>query len=152
MKTRSQGFSLIELIVAITIIAALGATVLGLNTKIVQGSADAMTDMQRAAIAKGYLDEILSRSFTCAVASTARESFDCVDDYASISQEPVTDRFGAPVDGFDGYRARVRLLPTTTLRVQGMSAVPSAQMRIVEVEVTDPYGGRTRLRGARTRH
>ena len=62
MKARAHGFSLIELIVAIVIISAVGTTVLALVARVSLTSTDAMAQSQRTAIAKSYLDEILSKS------------------------------------------------------------------------------------------
>lgn len=152
MSTRQRGFTSVELIVAITIISGIGATVLALMATMSQRSAEAMTDTRRATIAKSYLDEILSKPFACASASSARADYDCVDDYAAIVSEPVTDRFGTALPDFEGYSVAVVITRPSTLRISNLPPVPSGDARRVLVRVTDPFGGRTDLIGVRTRH
>lgn len=152
MNSRQHGFTLVELIVAITIISGIGATVLALMATMSQRSAEAMGDTRRATIAKSYLDEILSKPFACESASSARAEYDCVDDYAAISSEPVTDRFGTVLPDFEGYTVAVVITAPSTLRISNLTPVPSGSARRVWVRVTDPFGGWTDLIGVKTQH
>jgi MSHA pilin protein MshD len=151
MKARASGFTLIELVIAIVIISAVGTTVLALLARVSLTSSEMMSQSQRTAVAKAYLEEILSKSLTCADATSGRQNYDCVQDYAGISNEPVTDRFGNLV-GFPGYSVSVVLSTSSALQISGLPAVPAAQRQRVEVRVTDAFGDRTSLIGIKTLH
>jgi type II secretory pathway pseudopilin PulG len=138
--------TLIEVIVALVIISAAGATIIGLMASISRNSAATLAATQRANIAKAYLDEALAQD-VCASAPSNRSSFNCVNNY-NLGPQAVTDRFENLILGFDDYAVRV------TVGVAGIPGVPGAEQRLVQVRVTDPFDPNnfTVLSGIRTRH
>lgn len=98
---RGSGFTLIELVVSIVALAALGA---GLATVFITGpvaSADPQIRAQARAIAEGYVEEIMLKAFSDPDGTdgeTARENYDDVCDYNDIAdpQDPM-DQNGDPM-------------------------------------------------------
>lgn len=122
--TRWQtGLTLIELVISIVVIAIAVTGVLTIMNRTVASSADPMVRAQAAAIAEGYLEEILLQSFTDPDGSEAgetRATFDDVDDYHNLvnngclvatAQCPLgtcpCDQAGDPNDSLRGYTITV---------------------------------------------
>lgn len=105
-RRRVHGFSLVELIVAIVIISVAVGGVLMVFTVAITYSADPQLSEQEVAIAQGYLDEILARSYSPRPGSGSRPSFDDVDDYDGLSEEP-TDQDGNALADLDEYHVDV---------------------------------------------
>ena len=103
-----RGFTLIELVIALVVLAALGAA---LTTVVVEGSrasADPMIRAQARAIAEGYMEEILLKAYEDpedatgepgAEAGETRATYDDVWDYQAIGTEDPTDQDGNPSAG-----------------------------------------------------
>src|SRR5262245_49357798 len=114
MSTRqARGFSLIELILGITVIGVSVAAVLSVFIVTSQHSADPMARQQAQLIAEAYLDEILIKNFydpdtnnVCPAPEGSRSSYDNVCDYHGISQAP-TDQFGNAISGLSTYNVAV---------------------------------------------
>lgn len=114
---RRTGFTLVELVIAIVALAALGA---GLAVVFVVGpasSADPQIRAQARAIAEGYVEEILLKAYrdpdgteTGGVeAGEDRDTYDDVWDYRDIGNENPTDQNGDPMAGgaLDDYQVTV---------------------------------------------
>lgn len=139
--TRSRGTTLVELIIAITVIAIAVTAVLGLLSAISIRSAGAMTATQVASIASAYLDEALSKAYPHTNGPVARANFDDVLDYNFVDAG-VRDATGNPVPGLGQYTVQV------TAVLAALGAVPNAIR--VDVRVTAPDGTVTLLTGFRT--
>ena len=63
IAARQRGATLVELIIAIVVVAIAVTSVLGLLSAISVRSAGAMTSTQAASIASAYLDEALSKAY-----------------------------------------------------------------------------------------
>lgn len=113
----SRGFTLIELVIAVVALAALGA---GIAVMFVTGpaaSADPQIRAQARAIAEGYVEEILLKAYrdpdgteTGGVeAGEDRDTYDDVWDYRDIGTENPTDQNGDPMAGgaLDDYQVTV---------------------------------------------
>lgn len=75
------GFTLIEIVVAVVVLAiAVCGTMAGLSAISVQ-SADAMVTEQATAVASAYLNEVLQKPFGAFDGKTTRATLDVVDDY-----------------------------------------------------------------------
>jgi type II secretory pathway pseudopilin PulG len=143
-KARARGTTLIELIVAITVIAMAVTAVLSLLAAISMRSADAMTSTQAAAIASAYLDEALSKAYQDPyVPAVGRTNLNDVRDYNFIDNgaRDVNDN---PIPGLGQYTVQ------TSAAVIALGAVPDAVR--VDATVTAPNGTVTRLTGFRTKH
>lgn len=125
VRGQPAGFTLIEMVVAIVVIAAAATGVLALYTQTASTSADPMLRAQARAIAEAYMDEALSKAYEdpdggdrgnegnegdCGDTvdldlseSEDRERYDDVWDYASIHGEPPTSQVGDAVSGLDDF-------------------------------------------------
>lgn len=152
MKPRAQhGATLIELVIAITIITAAAGTIVGMLTAMSRSSADSMMQSQSASIANAYLKEILARSFANPAITANRINADSVFDYpACLPDLRVRDRFGNAPANLQSYQVAVNVgPPPAALRLPG---IPLPQQILVTVTVTSPLNERTVLRGYKTNH
>lgn len=140
---RAQGATLIELIIAITVIAIAVTAVLGLLSAISMRSASAMTSTQAASIASAYLDEALSKAYQDpdGIAEAGRANFDDVRDYNFVDNG-ARDANGNLVAGLGQYTVQI------TAVLAALGAVPNAIR--VDVQVTSPNGTVILLTGFRT--
>lgn len=148
-RSPQRGLTLIELVVAITIIAIAAAAVLGAMSAITSRGADAMIRQQEIAIAQSYLEEILLQPVVApagAPAPTGRGSFDDVDQYAGLVDSGAHDQFGNPIPGLSAYTVSVAVNPTSAL-----SGIASTDARRIDVTVSNPaVAGAVLLTGYRT--
>ena len=143
---RHRGFTLIELIVAIVVLAIAVAGVLAGLTAVSVGSADAMVSEQANAIALAYMNEVLQKPFGASDGQVQRAQLDVVDDYAGLTNNGVRDQTGAVVPGLSQFTVAVAVTPTA------LGAVPAGEAREVDVTVTHPSGVTVVLSGFRTQH
>ena len=141
---RQRGFTLIELIIFIVVVAAGLAGILSVMNTVVKSSADPMIRKQTIAIAESLLEEILLRDYAKPTGSTAlsfsaggtRNLFDCVDDYnnyvttGGIVQPDVA---ATPVSGLSSYNISPKVIVTTT-------TLNAVAVKSVVVSVTGPQG------------
>lgn len=137
---RARGTTLVELVIAITVIAIAVTAVLGLLSAISIRSAGAMTATQAASIASAYLDEALSKAYLHTNGPAARANFDDVRDYNFVDAG-ARNATGNPVPGLGQYTVQVTAVPAA------LGAVPNAIR--VDVRVTAPDGAVTLLTGFR---
>ena len=150
-RARQAVVNLIELLIAIVIIAIACTGVLLVVAQTVRFSADPMIQTQALAIAEAYLDEILARPLNdpsggesgaseegSPSVATNRPLLDDVQDYDGLSNTPPQDQGGtvadfAPVDGqpdLAGYQVDVDVTPGVA--VNGVN--------MVRVDVRVRYG------------
>lgn len=139
-----HGMTLIELVVAITVIGIAITSVLGVLSSISIRSADAMIREQAVAIGSAYLDEVLLKSFSSVPGGTTRANFNDVRDYKVFSDNGVHDQFGNAVNGLDQYQINV------TVVASSLGTLPANQVWSVTVTVTHPSGVVVKVGGYRT--
>ena len=139
-----RGFTLIEVIVSIVVLAIAVAGVLGGLSAIAVRSASAMVNQQAVGIASSYLNEVLQKPFGASDGKVIRSQLDVVDDYAGLTDVGVHDQRGAPVPGLGQYTVTVRV------GAGALAGVPAAQRREVDVTVSDASGVLVVLSGYRT--
>lgn len=147
-RARTAGLTLVELIVAIAIIAAGVTAVLAAYAAVATRSADAMVRQQAVAIAESYLEEIALKPFADPdglEAETPRSGWDDVDDYDGLVDAGVRDQNGAAIATLSAYSVGVAVRATTAL-----TGVPAASARRIDVTVTGPQGVRVGLTAYRT--
>jgi MSHA pilin protein MshD len=145
---RQRGVTLIELVVAITIVAIAVGGVLGAISAISSRSADAMTQQQAIAIAQAYLDEILQRWVVDpngTPPNTGRGSWDTVDEYNGLVDVGAHDQYGNAIAALAAYTVTVAVTPSAAL-----SGIGSAAARRIDVTVAYPPNGTVVLSGYRT--
>jgi len=148
MRRRHRGVTLIEMIVAITIVAVAATTILGAVGAIASRSADAMMQQQAIAIAQAYLDEILQRWVVDpngTPPNTGRGSWDLVDEYNGLVDVGAHDQFGNPIAVLAAYTVSV-----ITSQSSALSGVPAAAARRIDITVSYPPSGSVTLSGYRT--
>ncbi len=139
---RLRGASLIELVIAITIISvALSGSMLLIDATS-RHSADPMITNQALAIAEAYLEEILLQAYidpdldpisgaVCPPAEASRPLYDNVCDYHGLSDIGATDQEGNAIAGLAAYTIAVTVSTSATLN----DLSGSAQVLRVDVSV-----------------
>jgi MSHA pilin protein MshD len=148
LRRHLRGVTLIELIVAITVVAIAVTTILGAIGAIALRSADAMMQQQAIAIAQAYLDEITQRWVVDPNGSpppAGRASWDLVDEYNGLADVGAHDQFGNAIAGLGAYTVNV-----ATAQTNGLAGVPASSARRIDVTVTYSPGGSVTLSGYRT--
>jgi MSHA pilin protein MshD len=147
-----RGFTLIELIIFIVVVAAGLAGILSVMNTVVKSSADPMIRKQTIAIAESMLEEILLKDYenpTGGDTGTVRKLFDDVGQYAAYSTPVCTagcpgtsptpagcgvvDLEGTSVSSLCAYR----ILPSVSV---GTTTLGTLTVKQVIVSVTGPQG------------
>jgi len=147
IRKPEAGVTLIELVVAITIVAISATTILGVISAVASRSADAMLQQQASAIAQAYLDEILQRWVSDPNGTppdTGRGSWDLVDQYNGLVDVGARDQFGQAIAPLAAYTVNVSVSPTTAL-----TGIASSDARRVDVTVTRAPNVTVKLTGYR---
>lgn len=135
---RERGVTLVEVVISIVVVATAASAVLGLLSKNVERSADAMVVAQAVSIANAYLEEITLKPFADPDGMSGealRQDFDDVDDYDGLVDAGAADQFGNPIPQLAGYTVSVLVTPSGAL-----PGVAAADARIIDVRVTRaPY-------------
>jgi MSHA pilin protein MshD len=150
MRNRHRGVTLVELVVAITVVAIAVATILGAIGAFASNSADAMIQQQAVSIAQAYLDEIEQRWVVDPNGSppnTGRGSWDLVDEYNGLLDVGAHDQFGNPIATLSAYTVSV-----ATSQTSGLAGIPAAAARRIDVTVNYPPSGSVTLSGYRTNY
>jgi MSHA pilin protein MshD len=143
-----RGVTLVELVIAITIVAIAATAVMGAMSAVTKRTADAMTQQQAVALAQAYLEEVLQRPVgdpDGVEPEAGRGSFDDIDDYNGLADTGARDQFGNAIAALSSYTVTVAVAQTTAL-----TGVPAAAARRVDVTVTGPGGVTAALSGYRT--
>ncbi len=159
-RSAQRGVTLIELTIAIAIIAIAAVSVLQVYSLTAGRSADPLQTRQSLAIAESLLDEILSQPFTIndldggadAMGPEAGESrgsattpFDHVDDYNGYSITGIVGADGTPVAGLTNYTSSV------SEQWQALDNIGATEGLLVTVTVTPPGGAPVSISGFRAR-
>jgi MSHA pilin protein MshD len=148
-RSGGRGFTLIELIVAITIVAIAATIILGVMGAVASRSADAMLQQQAIAIAQAYLDEIEQRWVVDpngTPPNTGRGSWDRVEQYNGLN-ERTQDQFGNPIAALSAYMVSVNVSQSTAL-----PGITGANALRIDVTVTTPPNVTVTLSGYRTNY
>jgi MSHA pilin protein MshD len=150
MRGQQRGVTLVELIVAITVVAIAATTILGAIAAVASRSADSMMQQQAIAIGQAYLDEILQRWVVAPGGSppdTGRGSWNTVDQYNGLVDAGARDQFGNAITGLSGYTVSVSVSQSS-----GLGGIPSTQARRIDVNVTYNPNGAVTLSGYRANY
>lgn len=146
-RGREAGMTLIELIVAIAVVATAVTAILGVYAAVAVRSADALVRQQAVAVAESYLEEITLKAFADpdgTEAESGRADWDDVDDYDGLVDVGARDQTGAALAALAGYRVSVAVSAT-----EALAGVPSKLARRIDVTVDGPGGVRVALSGFR---
>ena len=101
---RQRGFSLIELVVTIVILAVAVGAIVSVYTFTVARSADPMIRTQLVAVAEAYMDEITSKEIDPETPiPDPRSQRNVIDPYDGESYSPPSDATGEAMPGLDDY-------------------------------------------------
>lgn len=135
---RSRGFTLLELVATLVLLAIAAIAITGLVAQIGGRSASPVLQTQALYIAEGYLEEAMLRAYAdpdgvdegCAA---PRDQWDDVVDYRCLTTPAApTDSLGVAMPGLSRYLVRMSVGDPTT--------VGGATVRRVEVRVTHVDG------------
>lgn len=111
----AAGFSLIELIVTLTLLATVAGAVLLFFGAQAGRSVDPVLRGQALAVARAYLEEITLKAFDDPDGvdneGAARAVYDDVDDYNGLPDDRVRDQDGSLVPALADYRVTVAVTP-----------------------------------------
>lgn len=145
--------SLIELVVALVVVAIVLTGAFALVDSTTRRSADPLLERQAIAIAEAYLEEILQHAYRdpddgriCAGSEASRALFDDVCDYAALVDAGARDQSGRAVAGLEAYRVEVGIDPAATLG----SLTGADHVLRIDVTVTDPLGRPVRVSAYRS--
>ena len=146
---KNQGFTLIELIVAMVVISVALAGVMSVINYTTLHSADPVLRHQAIAIAEAYMEEISLKNYADpdADGETDRALFDDVDDYNGLSDSGAVDQNGHAIAGLEKYSISVSVTPQN----YGPAGNEGSGLKIA-VTVIDPAGESLILTGYRANY
>lgn len=157
-RRKRGGFSLIELVIALTVLSIALTGSMMVMQRTLRSSADPMVRHQALSIAEAYIEEILLQPFidpdldpvtgaVCPAAEASRNLYDNVCDYAGLSDAGARDQNGNAISGLESYTVDVSVDTAATLDTLS----GSSQVLRVDVRVTHPAAVDIALSGYRTR-
>ena len=145
-SARERGVTLIEVVVAIVVVAIAATAILGAMASITMRGAETMVRQQAVALADAYLEEILLQPVASpgGTAPTSRANFNDEDEYNGLSDVGAHDQYGNAIAYLAGYNVSVAVTQTTAL-----TGIAAAKARQINITVTDPNGVTVTLTGYR---
>ena len=146
-----QGYSLIELVISMTIISiAILGTLLAVNTASMFSS-DPMVTYQAISIAESYLTEVMTKAFPSgACPSGTRSTYTNVCNYNGLNEHP-TDQTGTQIAGLSSYTVQVAV-DSTTASLGSPSLTPGTQVVRIDVTVSHAAMQTLTISGYRTNY
>lgn len=115
-KGKQQGVTLVELVIAMSIIAIAIFGIISVFKLTITSSANPITRKQAVLISDSLMEEVLSKSFSKPSGGFAgpftannREQFDSVSDYNGISINGITTIAGNTIPGLENYSANIMI-------------------------------------------
>ncbi len=139
------GFSLIEMVIAMTVLSiALTGSMMVMNSTL-RSSADPMIQHQAVMIAEAYMEEIILQSFidpdldpiagaVCPAAEARRDLYDNICDYDALNDVGARDQNGTSIMGLEAYTIDVDVVTTATLNTLS----GSNQVLRIDVQISHP--------------
>ena len=143
MKASERGVTLVELVVAIVVIAIAGAALSGTLAYLNGTGNTSILQVQAQSIANAYLNEIAGKNFVPDGVEATRLLFDDVSDYNGLDDAVATDEFGNAAGNF---RVRVSVVPGA------LNGLPAAAVRRIDVTVDYGAGASVVATGYRTNY
>ena len=146
------GFSLIEMVVLIVVIALAVPPTIILLCEVLWSNSEIQARTKATALAKGLMEEILSKSFedpggasgSFGTEEASRADYDDVDDYDGLNVCPAQDSQGNVLSGYAGFRTAVTVENVGAGAPGGASVADgSTDFKRVTVAVTANDGSST---------
>ncbi|MDJ0833328.1 MAG: prepilin-type N-terminal cleavage/methylation domain-containing protein [Gammaproteobacteria bacterium] len=151
-----QGFTLLEVLITIVVIAISATALLGVFSAVVSRSADPMIEQQAIAIAEAYMEEIQLKSFedpqggetNGSEEGANRAQFDDVQDYNDASVDgAVEDQNGNPIAQLAAYTV------TVTVGFEDLDTITDGINSLrIDISVNHPAIDPINLSGFRTNY
>jgi MSHA pilin protein MshD len=158
-RFNAHGFTLIEIIVTIVVLAIAGTTLLSVFTNTARTSADPMIQQQSISIAEAYMEEILFKNFSdpqdgetgSREEGETRVNYDDVQDYNwlgdnEIEDKKVRDQNNNVIDQLSDYEV------TVTVVGAGLNGIPANDSMRVDITVSHRVAGSIAISGYRTNY
>jgi MSHA pilin protein MshD len=133
MKRSVRGMALIEVVIAIAVIATAAGAVLAASSLGAVQQSRLYVQQQALWVAQAYLDEITGKEFADPDGvnnEVQRNRYDDVTDYAGLLDNGARDAAGQPIAGLATFTVRVAVTPSGA--VPGVAA---SDLRRIEVRV-----------------
>lgn len=121
------GVTLVELIIAIVIVAAVVGGLASVLAGVTRASADPVVQRQMLAIAESMMEEVMLKPYADpdvdASGQGGRAQFNDIWDFNGYSAKPVTDIEGTPLPGLDRYAVSVSV---DALEAGGLAGIGTA--------------------------
>jgi len=128
-KQGLSGFTLLELITTIVVIAVAAPALMSVFSSTIQTSADPMFQHQALSIAEAYMEEILLKDFAIGP-ETTRASFDDVRDYNGLTDVGARDQSNNLIAGLNDYTISV------TVANEGLNGIAAADSLRIDLIVS----------------
>lgn len=160
-SNREGGATFVEVVISIAIIG-IALVPLTMSFAFTSGrSADSMIEVRVVELGQAYLEEVLSKRFDensavggsppCSAATTpcgtigpepgeTRATYDDVDDYDGVDEQPPLDSTGATRIGYENFRVEVDVGYATAAEVTSYALDSSADVKKILVRVHPPIG------------
>lgn len=135
---RCSGFTLIEIIITIVVLAVAATAIMSVFSSTIRTSANPMIQQQAISIAEAYMEEILLKSFNDpdGIGGETRANFDDVLDYNGLTDVGARDQNDSPIVSLGSYTVSVTV---TNAALNGIVAADSLRIRVsVDHTVLDP--------------
>ena len=133
MKRNSRGLALIEVVIAIAVIATATGAVLAASSLGAVQQSRLYVQQQALSAAQSYLDEITGKPFADPDGvnnETQRARFDDITDYAGLRDVGARDAAGQVIAGLATFTVRVAVAPSNAI-----PGIAAADLRRIEVRV-----------------
>jgi len=149
-----QGFTLIEVLVTVVVLAIAATAIMNVFIASVKTSADPLLQQQAVAIANAYLEEIQGQAFADPVvaetggaeAGETRASYNDVRDYDGLSDSGARDQNGNLISGLENYAVTVSV---TGHSLTAAATINAANALRIDITVTHPAIGTILVSGYR---
>jgi prepilin-type N-terminal cleavage/methylation domain-containing protein len=149
-RRNARGLTLLELLVAIVVIALAGVALMGTLGYVASTSGESLAETQARSIAEAYLAEALAQPFAEPGAldnQVGRTNLNDVDDYNGIADANARDQSGNAFGGAGQFQVNVAVVNSG-----GLGGLPAAAVKRVDVTVRSTGGVRVIATGYRTAH
>lgn len=133
MKRGSRGLALIEVVIAIAVIATAAGAVLAASSLGAVQQSRLYVQQQALSAAQSYLDEITGKPFADPDGvnnETQRARFDDITDYAGLRDVGARDAAGQVIAGLGTFTVRVAVTPSNAI-----PGIAATDLRRIEVRV-----------------
>jgi len=128
-RARHSGFTLLEIITTVVVIAVAAPTLMSVFSSTIQTSADPMFQHQALSVAEAYMEEILLKDFAIGP-ETTRANFDDVRDYNGLTDVGARDQANNLIAGLNDYTISV------TVANDGLNGIAAANSLRIDITVS----------------